>query len=248
MAPNRAANKVVSSVVTRTGRVVEVSVIGDEGKEAKFIEEVDQETEEEETVDIIEKPVKSIPVEDLQSHKQQPEELQKQQEDDDEETQEAQRPTEERKIDQITTSPRNQEGPPKQQKEEREETRAGEKPDEARGVEGERKRRRKTRRRRLREGGGGREGYKRYLFRVLKQVHPGMGISSQAMTVLNSMMSDMFERLAGEAARLLRYAGRKTMTSREIQGAVKLVLPGELGRHAVSEGIKAVCSYMPCHK
>ncbi|KAL5582937.1 hypothetical protein UlMin_015379 [Ulmus minor] len=91
---------------------------------------------------------------------------------------------------------------------------------------------------------GGKEEYKRYVFMVLKQVHPGMGISSKAMTVVNNMMNDMFERLVGEAAKLTMYTGKMTLTSREIQSAVRLVLPGELGRHAVAEGAKAVATYM----
>ncbi|XP_004487735.1 uncharacterized protein [Cicer arietinum] len=89
-----------------------------------------------------------------------------------------------------------------------------------------------------------REGYQRYVYRVLKQVHPDMGISSQAMTILNNLMNDMFERLADEAAKLNTYTGHMTLSSREIQGAVKLVLPGELGKHAIAEGAKAVTNYI----
>ncbi|KAJ4724994.1 Histone H2B [Melia azedarach] len=88
------------------------------------------------------------------------------------------------------------------------------------------------------------KGYKTYVFRVLKQVHPGMAISSMAMTVINNLMNDMFERIAGEAATLSKYNQRRTLSSREIQGAVKLVLPGELGKHAIAEGTKAVNNYM----
>ncbi|KAF8009534.1 hypothetical protein BT93_J0519 [Corymbia citriodora subsp. variegata] len=102
---------------------------------------------------------------------------------------------------------------------------------------------RRRRRRRVGEGGG-EEQYKRYVFRVLKQVHPELRISSAAMEVLNGYMNDMFERLAAEAARLSSYAGIKTLSSRDIQGAVRLVLPGELGRHAIAEGAKALSNYM----
>ncbi|WJX68836.1 hypothetical protein P8452_53169 [Trifolium repens] len=88
------------------------------------------------------------------------------------------------------------------------------------------------------------EGYQRYVYRVLKQVHPDMGISSQAMTILNNLMNDMFEKLADEAAKLKTYTGHMTLSSKEIQGAVKLVLPGELGKHAIAEGTKAVTNYI----
>lgn len=100
-----------------------------------------------------------------------------------------------------------------------------------------------TRRGRRRRSEGG-EGYRRYVYRVMKQVHPGMGISSKAMTILNNLMSDMFERLVEEASKLTKYTGRVTLTSREIQGAARLVLPGDLGRHAIAEGIKAVTTYI----
>ncbi|KAH9324353.1 hypothetical protein KI387_004531 [Taxus chinensis] len=81
------------------------------------------------------------------------------------------------------------------------------------------------------------ETYKIYLFKVLKQVHPDIGISSKAMGIMNSFINDIFEKLASESARLARYNKKPTITSREIQTAVKLALPGELAKHAVSEEI-----------
>lgn len=85
--------------------------------------------------------------------------------------------------------------------------------------------------------------YTTYVYRVLKQVHPDTGISSRAMSIMNSFMNDVFERLAKEAGTLARCNKKHTITSREIQTAVKLVLPGELAKHAVSEGTKAVTKY-----
>ncbi|KAF2321732.1 hypothetical protein GH714_001952 [Hevea brasiliensis] len=80
------------------------------------------------------------------------------------------------------------------------------------------------------------ETYKIYIFKVLKQVHPDIGISSKAMGIMNSFINDIFEKLAQESSRLARYNKKPTITSREIQTAVRLVLPGELAKHAVSEG------------
>ncbi|XP_063785894.1 histone H2B 1.1-like [Pseudophryne corroboree] len=53
----------------------------------------------------------------------------------------------------------------------------------------------------------------------------------------------VYKRIAGEASRLAHYNKRSTITSREIQTAVRLLLPGELAKHAVSEGTKAVTKY-----
>jgi histone H2B len=87
------------------------------------------------------------------------------------------------------------------------------------------------------------ETYKIYIFKVLKQVHPDIGISSKAMSIMNSFINDIFEKLATEASRLARYNKKPTITSREIQTSVRLVLPGELAKHAVSEGTKAVTKF-----
>jgi histone H2B len=87
------------------------------------------------------------------------------------------------------------------------------------------------------------ESYASYIYKVLKQVHPDTGISKRAMSIMNSFIGDVFERIAGEAGKLARYNKKSTLTSREIQTAVRLVLPGELAKHAVSEGTKAVTKY-----
>ncbi|XP_059315230.1 histone H2B.1-like [Lycium ferocissimum] len=87
------------------------------------------------------------------------------------------------------------------------------------------------------------ETYKIYIFKVLKQVHPDIGVSSKAMGIMNSFINDIFEKLAQESSRLARINKKPTITSREIQTAVRLVLPGELAKHAVSEGTKAVTKF-----
>jgi histone H2B len=87
------------------------------------------------------------------------------------------------------------------------------------------------------------ESYSSYIYKVLKQVHPNTGISKRGMSILNSFINDIFERLALEASRLSRYTKKATLSSREIQTAVRLILPGELSKHAVSEGTKAVTKF-----
>ena len=88
-----------------------------------------------------------------------------------------------------------------------------------------------------------RETYSIYIYKVLRQVHPDTGISSKAMGIMNSFVNDVFERIASEASHLAQYTKRSTIGSREIQTAVRLLLPGELSKHAVSEGTKAVTKY-----
>ncbi|OQS04947.1 histone H2B isoform 1b [Thraustotheca clavata] len=87
------------------------------------------------------------------------------------------------------------------------------------------------------------ESYSTYIYKVLKQVHPETGISKRGMSIMNSFINDIFERIASEAGKLSRYNKKSTLSSREIQTAVRLMLPGELAKHAVSEGTKAVTKF-----
>jgi histone H2B len=91
---------------------------------------------------------------------------------------------------------------------------------------------------------------------VFKQVHPDMGISNKVMAILNSFVNDVFERIAPEAsseflflpfgnhsfnaffflfAELAAYSKKSTISSREIQTSVRLILLDELAKHAISE-------------
>jgi histone H3/H4 len=108
------------------------------------------------------------------------------------------------------------------------------KPEKRRRTSGRRTRKKKRKRN---------ESYAIYIYKVLKQVHPDAGISSKAMSIINSFVNDIFERIAAEASRLAHYNKRSIITSREIHTTVRLLLPGELAKHAVSEGTKAVTKY-----
>jgi len=50
------------------------------------------------------------------------------------------------------------------------------------------------------------------------------------MSILNSFVNDIFERIASEASKLASYNKKSTISSREIQTAVRLILPGELSK------------------
>lgn len=90
---------------------------------------------------------------------------------------------------------------------------------------------------------GRKETYSSYIYRVLKQTHPDTGISTRAMSIMNSFVNDLFERIATEASKLASYNKKSTIASREIQTAVRLVLPGELAKHAILDGTRAITKY-----
>ena len=84
------------------------------------------------------------------------------------------------------------------------------------------------------------DSYSVYIYRVLKNIHGEVGISKKAMSVMNSFVGDLFERIALEASKLNRTQRKHTISSGDIQSAVKLILPGDLAEHAIAEGNRAV--------
>ena len=67
------------------------------------------------------------------------------------------------------------------------------------------------------------ESFSMYIYKVLKQVHPDTGVSKKAMLIMNSFVNDIFDRISGEAGKLVSYSKSKPLTSREIQTAIRLV-------------------------
>lgn len=82
--------------------------------------------------------------------------------------------------------------------------------------------------------------WKVYILRALKAIDKKLTVSSKTVKIVNSFVNDIFERIAGEAATLVRVNKKRTLGSRELQTAVRLVLPTELAKHAMAEGTKAV--------
>ena len=82
--------------------------------------------------------------------------------------------------------------------------------------------------------------FKTYIHRVLKQVHPKIGLSKKSMSIMNSFVMDSFDKIAQESAKLTKANKRATLSAREVQSAVRLVLPNELAKHAVTEGTSLV--------
>ena len=85
--------------------------------------------------------------------------------------------------------------------------------------------------------------YNSYIFKVMKQVHPETRISKKGIAIVNNFVTDTFEKIATEASKLCRIHKSATMASRDVQSAIRLVLPGELAKHAVSEGTKAMTKF-----
>jgi len=59
------------------------------------------------------------------------------------------------------------------------------------------------------------ETYSVYIYRVLKQVHPETGISKRSMSIMNSFINDVFEKICMESAKLVNNNKKHTLSSSE---------------------------------
>ena len=90
----------------------------------------------------------------------------------------------------------------------------------------------------------GKQTFSTYIFKTLRDdVGKNLGMSKKGMAVMNSVVTDVFERLMKEARNLATYTKKATVGSKEIVAATKFILPGQLSKHAVAEGQKAVAKF-----
>ena len=65
-----------------------------------------------------------------------------------------------------------------------------------------------------------RENFSVHIYKVLKDVHPEIGISKKAMAIMNAFMLDSFDQICTEGGKLARYNKTKTVGHKEIRAAV----------------------------
>jgi len=82
-----------------------------------------------------------------------------------------------------------------------------------------------------------------YVMRVLKQVHPEVSITGTSLAEVSQFGIYLTLKITELARKLAMNEERKTLTSGDVQTAVRLILPGELAKHAVSEGTKAISKF-----
>ncbi|XP_054709848.1 uncharacterized protein LOC129219514 [Uloborus diversus] len=85
--------------------------------------------------------------------------------------------------------------------------------------------------------------FRDYIRQVLSRVYSQSSIAENAASVVDSLVFDVFHKVAAEAKDLIFITGKRTMTEWDIQCAVFRCLKGEVAAHAISEGRKAVASF-----
>ena len=79
--------------------------------------------------------------------------------------------------------------------------------------------------------------------RVLKKIHPNLYIKKKAFNYLVILIQNISDSLAEHAINRTKLDRLKTISSRDIQSAIRLSIPLNLSKHVVSEATKAVTKY-----
>ena len=87
------------------------------------------------------------------------------------------------------------------------------------------------------------ERYAPHIYETLRRFHPNTQFSPGAISLLDSLVNTISDRLVNEVHKLARYNSCNTISSREVETAVKLHFPDDLSKHAISEATKAVRKY-----
>jgi len=86
-----------------------------------------------------------------------------------------------------------------------------------------------------------------YIHKLLRIPRPEAttkySLSQKGMAVMDSMANDIFDRICSEAVHLTKSKKQKTLTTREVQTAIRLLLAPDLCQHAIGEGNKAVANF-----
>ncbi|THY27182.1 histone-fold-containing protein [Aureobasidium pullulans] len=82
--------------------------------------------------------------------------------------------------------------------------------------------------------------FQAYIHKVQKQMYPTLSMSKTAMCIMNDFTKG---NIAETASSLCKKQKKATLQAHDIQCATKLVLGGELARHAITEGTKAIRQY-----
>ena len=85
--------------------------------------------------------------------------------------------------------------------------------------------------------------FSRSIFKVLAYGAPGMSVKKTTMAALNSMVIEMFKRIGREAGDLCQETKQKVLGARAIEGAVKMIFPGQLREYALNSGQDAIQQY-----
>ena len=88
-----------------------------------------------------------------------------------------------------------------------------------------------------------------YVYKVLKQVHPDTGSTSATKVLMDRFVYNCMDRICREAtAKKVTSEKNSTLTTQDLLSATRVVLSGEVAKHAVSEAVRAVTRFSSSYR
>ena len=85
--------------------------------------------------------------------------------------------------------------------------------------------------------------FETYISKVLKQVSPNNGITSNSKQQLNSAICIIAKEISNLIMKLTEFAKKKTISDKEVTNAVKIIFSGDLSLNSIREGEKSIKTY-----
>ena len=85
--------------------------------------------------------------------------------------------------------------------------------------------------------------FERFIYKVLKQSYKDLGIQSSTMKALNSILLELYDKFGATASQMSKSIGHQILSPQDVQSAAKLLIPGELQKHAVDAGSQALIRF-----
>ncbi len=86
-------------------------------------------------------------------------------------------------------------------------------------------------------------GFQTYIYKVLGTIHPGMRISGNILRQVNSLLEILAREISKTARDFVIHKNHRTISSREIQSSIRLIIPGELSKYCVNFGTLKVTKF-----
>ena len=82
-----------------------------------------------------------------------------------------------------------------------------------------------------------------YTRKIAGQIHPSLSIGSKALSEVNGIVANVVSNLTTSSAALARVSRKTTLSAKHVQAAVRVSMPPEMSKFAVSSATKAVSAF-----
>lgn len=85
--------------------------------------------------------------------------------------------------------------------------------------------------------------FSKYIAAMLKITHPSLAIGKKTVSIINSFLGDVLEKMTEDAKKLSQNRGSRTVTDNDMRTATRLLLPAGMNRDGQSFAGRCVGDY-----